>query len=169
MNDLNWDAIGALGEVAGAVGVIVTLIYLAIQVRQNTSVTRASTAQHMTNNWVLVNLEMTRSQVTTKNIDFSMPPDELQIVLSFWRSMFHQWSNCQYQYRHGSLDELLYLPTEMEMSHFPRDQTIGPNLRAAWSVTRFVINAEFQQFVDDIIENNPIDSVEVFKIPTNDT
>jgi hypothetical protein len=33
---LNWDAIGALAELTGAVGVIVSLIYLAAQIRVNT-------------------------------------------------------------------------------------------------------------------------------------
>ena len=33
---MNWDAIGAIGEVVGAAAVFVTLIYLAIQLRQNT-------------------------------------------------------------------------------------------------------------------------------------
>ena len=32
---LNWEAIGAVGEILGATGVIITLIYLAVQVRQN--------------------------------------------------------------------------------------------------------------------------------------
>ena len=32
---MTWDAIGALGEWAGAMAVIATLIYLAIQIRQN--------------------------------------------------------------------------------------------------------------------------------------
>ncbi len=32
---MNWEAIGAVGELLGAVGVIVTLAYLAVQVRQN--------------------------------------------------------------------------------------------------------------------------------------
>jgi hypothetical protein len=36
---LNWDAIGAIGEVLGAVAVVVTLIYLAVQLRQNTVAT----------------------------------------------------------------------------------------------------------------------------------
>ncbi|MEZ5570378.1 MAG: hypothetical protein R3E64_00015 [Halioglobus sp.] len=31
---MNWDAIGAIGEIIGAVAVLVTLIYLALQVRQ---------------------------------------------------------------------------------------------------------------------------------------
>lgn len=32
---MNWDAIGAAGELLGATAVLVTLIYLAVQVRQN--------------------------------------------------------------------------------------------------------------------------------------
>lgn len=31
---MNWDAIGAIGEIIGAAAVLVTLIYLALQVRQ---------------------------------------------------------------------------------------------------------------------------------------
>ena len=33
---MNWNAIGAIGEVLGAVAVFITLAYLAIQIRQNT-------------------------------------------------------------------------------------------------------------------------------------
>lgn len=32
---MNWEAIGAVGEVLGAAGVIITLAYLALQIRQN--------------------------------------------------------------------------------------------------------------------------------------
>jgi hypothetical protein len=32
---VNWDAIGAVGEVAGALGVIVTLLYLSAQIRSS--------------------------------------------------------------------------------------------------------------------------------------
>lgn len=44
---MNWEAIGAIGEVVGAIGVIVTLGYLAVQIRQNTASVRASTLQTM--------------------------------------------------------------------------------------------------------------------------
>ena len=33
--ELNWDALGATGEILGAAGVLITLIYLASQVRQS--------------------------------------------------------------------------------------------------------------------------------------
>jgi len=33
---LNWDAIGAIGEIVGAIAVVLSLIFLGIQMRQNT-------------------------------------------------------------------------------------------------------------------------------------
>jgi len=38
---VNWEAIGAIGEVAGAIGVILTLGYLAVQIRANTAALKA--------------------------------------------------------------------------------------------------------------------------------
>lgn len=33
---MNWEAVGAIGEVTGAILILVTLVYLSIQIRQNT-------------------------------------------------------------------------------------------------------------------------------------
>ena len=38
---MNWEAIGAIGEIVGAFGVIVTLIYLALQIKQNSKTIEA--------------------------------------------------------------------------------------------------------------------------------
>ncbi len=32
---MNWEALGAIGETVGAIGVVATLLYLAVQIRQN--------------------------------------------------------------------------------------------------------------------------------------
>jgi len=37
---MNWEAVGAVGEVAGAAGVIITLLYLSVQVRASTLASR---------------------------------------------------------------------------------------------------------------------------------
>ena len=42
---MNWEAIGAVGELVGAVGVMVTLLYVGLQVRQNTSAVKAAAIQ----------------------------------------------------------------------------------------------------------------------------
>ena len=39
---MNWDAIGAIGEIVGAVAVLITFIYLSVQIRQNTKAVRST-------------------------------------------------------------------------------------------------------------------------------
>lgn len=45
---MNWEAVGAVAELVAALGVIVSLLYLAAQIRQNTASVRASTYQDFT-------------------------------------------------------------------------------------------------------------------------
>ena len=40
---MNWEAISAVGEIVGASAVLITLIYLAVQIRQNTAAVATST------------------------------------------------------------------------------------------------------------------------------
>ena len=39
---MNWEAIGSIGEIVGAIAVFLTLVYLAIQIRQNTKSVQAA-------------------------------------------------------------------------------------------------------------------------------
>ena len=44
---MNWDAIGAIGEIVGALAVVVSLVYLAIQIKIQNGESRAATVQHV--------------------------------------------------------------------------------------------------------------------------
>ena len=44
---MNWDAIGAAGEIIGATGVLISLLYLASQIRKNTHAIESSAHQGM--------------------------------------------------------------------------------------------------------------------------
>jgi len=47
---MNWEALGALGEIVGALAVIVTLVYLSVQIRQNTKASRIAAVQAASEN-----------------------------------------------------------------------------------------------------------------------
>ena len=47
---MNWEAVSAIGEIAGAAGVIITLGYLSVQIRQNTKASRITAMQTATEN-----------------------------------------------------------------------------------------------------------------------
>ena len=52
---MNWEAIGAAGELVGAIAVVVTLIYLARQIRENSRVVQSASSQTLADsvsNWL---------------------------------------------------------------------------------------------------------------------
>ena len=46
---MNWEALGAIGEIVGAVAVVLTLGYLAVQIQQNTRSLQAASLQSILN------------------------------------------------------------------------------------------------------------------------
>ena len=72
---MNWEAMGAAAEALGALGVILTLIYLAIQIRQNSRATLLAGYHEIANQWH-----------TCSNLMIGTP-DLASIVLRGYRSM----------------------------------------------------------------------------------
>jgi hypothetical protein len=48
---MNWDALGAVAELGGAIGVIATLFYLALQIRRSAAVENANAYDNLVNGW----------------------------------------------------------------------------------------------------------------------
>jgi heme/copper-type cytochrome/quinol oxidase subunit 1 len=42
---MQWEAVSAIGEIIAAIAVVVSLVYLAVQIRQNTKIVAANTFQ----------------------------------------------------------------------------------------------------------------------------
>jgi hypothetical protein len=55
---MNWEALGAIGEIVGAVAVVLTLGYLAVQIRQNTTSVRATSRLEIASGWRAHNRQM---------------------------------------------------------------------------------------------------------------
>jgi hypothetical protein len=52
---VNWEAIGAIGEVVGGLAVVVSIVYLSIQIRSNTRTMKAKASFDATHSWASVN------------------------------------------------------------------------------------------------------------------
>ncbi len=55
---MNWEAISAIGELLGASAVLITLIYLAVQIRQNTAAVATSTYESVMTGFNDVNINV---------------------------------------------------------------------------------------------------------------
>ena len=78
-----WDAIGAIGEVLGALGVMATLVYLSIQTKQTGRMVRAQTTHQMSESIREVMLAFTDREFSEAIMgidDNPQPHEELMTV-----------------------------------------------------------------------------------------
>ena len=107
---MNWDALGAIGETFGAAAVLITLLYLAAQVRQTNvmasfETTREIMAQFNDLNRLYATDSLIR-QVLLKEGDLSMEEDE---QLYTYADMYcNAWATAQLAFNQGQIDETVY-------------------------------------------------------------
>jgi len=107
---MNWEAISAIADLIGGVGVVVSLVYLAIQIRQNTRAMKAQSAREA----VAAMRDFNKSMVEDTEIAriFRLGAENLADLTEeergrFGHILFNFFKTAEelhYQYLHGSLD-----------------------------------------------------------------
>lgn len=89
---MNWEALGAIGEVVAAAVVVLTLIYLAVQLRQSIRATHAATMQAANDSFVNINLAIVSNEPLLKTISGIVEPQSAEdrakyhiVMLSMYR------------------------------------------------------------------------------------
>ena len=108
---MNWDAIGAVGELLGAAAVLFTLIYLAVQIKQNTSAVATATYESTMTGFNDINVVVAGNPALASLLDRGCQnPDSLTAgeVVQFnflLRCYSNQWWKLFKLYERGSLPE----------------------------------------------------------------
>lgn len=108
------EALGHLGEFIGAVGVVVSLVYLALQLRQNTSSVRAASFNSMVQNSIrLLEHGFRDSEFAAFLARAENDPGALDIAGklrwdAYMTAVFRHFGNLVYQQRVGALDEQMW-------------------------------------------------------------
>jgi hypothetical protein len=151
---MNWTAIGAIGEILGAAGVIITLVYLARQVRQNTRATRLSTAQSIAtaardwNRPLLQDPELAWTfQVGTED-PTQLDEKEQARFIELCFSLFRMFEDAHYQYHSGALDPSVWKGYEKLYAAYAK----APGFQAYWKERRDTFRPEFRAFIEEYPE-----------------
>jgi len=113
---MNWEALAAVGEILGAVAVFVTLLYLAIQVRQNTAAMTTSTYDSIISgfndvNGIVVNNPEVASILHRGSADPGSLSDAEAIQYAFlFRCWSNQWLKLLRLHQKGALSEAEWRP-----------------------------------------------------------
>ncbi|MBW2496899.1 MAG: hypothetical protein JRF61_06455 [Deltaproteobacteria bacterium] len=162
---MNWDAIGAIAELLGAIGVIASLVYLATQIRQsreqmiqNNRTTRSAAYQHFDQSLqdaffhVLSVPEMGRV-VRQGAASYDVLDEEDAYLYSMWMGgMMTRFDNAYYQFRTGMIDEERW-ETLLRMI---RGMVQSPGYEEWWRRTKHPnLSTKFIALVDEILGEEP--------------
>lgn len=148
---MNWDALGAIAELFAAVGVIVSLLYLAAQIRQNTQSVRASTFQEFTRE----SAETTRLALAERDLIQDLAPllqgdreydpaidRQFGLIAGLWAR------NLQFGFmelQKGRIDKRLF---DSYLSYHRENWMLSPGWSQWWHLNRKHYDKEFVSWLD---------------------
>ena len=151
-NLVNWQAIGAVGETIGAIAVVVTLIYLAAQVRSGnralTTTVRDSAFRQIQdwNSQLVADPDLPLTfQRGTADLE-SLGEAERARFVHVAYSFFKLFENLYMHHRDGSLAGEVWKGTKTTLQVY----TQQPGLRAYWDARRHFFDEDFVGMVDSM-------------------
>ncbi len=110
---MNWEALGAIGELVGGLVVLISIFYLAVQIRQNTNQTKLNSIQaiNSSNDSAFDPIYIPEnSLIFSKGLEsYSELLSHEQVVFSMLMArLIASFDATTYQYSHNAYDEEMY-------------------------------------------------------------
>ena len=146
---MTLEDLGNLGEFIASVGVLITLVYLAIQIRQNTAAIRVQTRQALSETqFANINLRATDPQLSLiiAKVNRNEPLDDDEQARFYYHAdaSMRQFENAYSHYRAGMLSEEDWQAQRRSIIVTLRT----PLAREMWSGLKHTYNQDFCAAVD---------------------
>jgi len=155
---MNWEAAGAIANLLAAVGVIATLIYLSIQIRQNNNQLRGAATIAVYDYQCGLTDTLTEDEELYKialrgNEDLdSLDPWEKQGFTIWAIKETGMWEMCHRLMKQGALDETLYRGKEAYWLALHS----SPRRRKWWQQYAIMLSKEFVDDVSARLDKMPV-------------
>ena len=160
MTLMEW---GALGELIGGIAIVVSLIYVGLQIKQNTNALKLSTAHDAMAD--MADLNLLPAQHTefagiffrgVQDINALKGPERLTLY-GFFHKFFRTYENAHYQFTRGALESEPFKGITKQYIFL----TSTPGAQVYWQERKSWYNEEFQAYVDHELTSP---DREIFKI-----
>jgi hypothetical protein len=150
---MNWEAIGAIAEALGAIGVIGTVVYIALQIRQNSEVVQGSTEQAlMSQEMAFYTLAIENANVWGRGRDSmeGLNTEETIIFENLVAASMSLLNSAFVQYRRGLIPESVWVAY---MSSWTAYRELA-GFQQAWKDLQHAYPLEFRNAIDDTVNSN---------------
>jgi hypothetical protein len=148
---MNWEAFGAIGEILGAAAVVVSLAYLAIQIRRQNEESRLAAMHEISVGFresISSFLDSDLVDIFLKaNVDVNTLSDNerLRLLIAMQR-VFRVWEEAFHQYSAKRLDARIWQPMISLYSSY----LAAPGFNVFWELRKQHYDPEFREFVDNL-------------------
>lgn len=145
---MNLETISAVAQLVAAIGVIASLFYLAVQIRQNTRSMRAVVVDALTRGIAEIlsgqTPEVMRSLVrVVENLESASEEDRLRALPQLF-ALFKLFENAWFQQRQGTLD-----PEQWQgWDAYIRTYYHRPGMKSWWSMRRAAFAPGFRDYLE---------------------
>jgi hypothetical protein len=148
--------LGSIGEFVGAIAVVVSLVYLAVQIRQNTRSVRASTyhavldSNRSDNELILVHPHLERVYRVGRRDPTVLTEEERPLFRHLLAQLLLNHEMMFLHYQHGVIDEGLWRRRETALQAFVSQ----PGVREWWTgsaAVRRSYDPAFQELVESLL------------------
>jgi hypothetical protein len=146
---MNWAALGAVGELLGALAVVLTLAYLATQVRQNSKSMKVAAKQEMTRQFsdyldMLLNDDKLLEIHTNGVNDGELTALDKQKFNMLMLKSFWYFASMHYQSETHSLDQEDWVQSKSMIEGYCRQ----PGVKKWWGSRRTEFGPNFVLFIE---------------------
>ena len=153
---MNWDAVGAVGEIAGATLIVATLLFLGRQMAQQSKADTAATTDSWLTDYNSMVLEILRDPDVAELIRHGLT--DFDNLSTNDQMRFHTWMvahllSAQVMY-FQFVDGIMHERISEQVLPFNAMMLKTKGGRCWWSTARDIWRPEFVQYMDDLIEDS---------------
>ena len=154
---MNWDAIGAFGEIIGALAVVVSVCYLAVQIKKQTDESRLESTRELARDY----REVIKSVSEDKELfelyikalsDYDGLPEEdrIRIHMFLFSRLFGVHEQHFLHRTEGRINPEFLESIRNRLSETAR----APGISMWWRRNRNIYGAEFRNHIDNVLRNS---------------
>jgi hypothetical protein len=152
-----WETAGVIAEIVGAIAVVISLLYLAIQLKQNTDLERAKLEVQFGVTWAEMHDNMIQNPNLARAYDLAaenwheMSDEDVRAYLWFIAKSFHVLEGMFRQHQRGILTEEVWEPYHRYIFGVLQIEAVYGWWRSDGSLT----SRAFQEYVDILLLSPP--------------
>ena len=151
MDGINWDALGAIGDFGGSIGVFVSLVYLAIQMRHSAAETRDASVQSVMQLAIQFRAESYSGELVDIRLKAArgerLSQEETLRFEGYLSALFELNELAFVQYQKNKLDPEYFEAWERRTAA----AMSVPAILQFWNKTRTGYRSSFVQYIDGLV------------------